>query len=529
MLKTHSNNPLFLSVLSGILVFLAFEKFNVVPLVFLFPIFFNALAFRCPSFKSAFLWGFLTSFIIMLGGFYWVTYVIHEFGYLPWSVSALLFLGFCGFGALNFPLFLGVANWIHRRFYENPSAKHRALWFAVGLPALFTIVEFFIPKLFPWYLGHCLYKQLWLIQLPEYTGSAILTFSIYSLGSVLGAVFYNTEEERVGKSVLAFPLILIAFQIVFSLVRLQSIQPDGRRLKVNLIQANIGSLEKVESEKGIKERVQFVVDRHQKITEESLQETPNPDLILWPETAMPFQLNGPTRFAEAVRALVQKWNIPLVTGAYAQSKKRAWRDHNTAFLLLPQPDHTLKIDMYYKNVLLAFGEYLPLGDTFPKLYRMFPQVGGFDVGTEQNAFTLADGTKLGVTICYESILPAFYRKTILNGVHGVINLTNDSWFGPTSEPYLHGSLTIFRAIESRVPLLRVTNTGISFAVDSTGKLSPLTPVYAPAHLNVEMPLPKEPIFTFYMRYGDWFIALLAFLLVLSTWFLYNSKHAPVSV
>lgn len=525
MYKKLSHNKLFLSLFSGVLVFLSFEKFNLVPLIFLFPLFFNALSFRCVSFKESFLWGFFTSFIIMLGGFYWITYVIHEFGYLPWSVSALLFLGFCGFGALNFPLFLALANGVQRKYFtaDLPSFS-RACWFSLGLPALFTLVEYFVPKLFPWYLGHCLYKQLWLIQMPELTGSSILTFSVYSLGSVLGAAFWNEKKYSVNKKTLVVPLCLLLLQVGYSLFRLENLPPTEKTLKVNLIQANIGSLEKVASEKGIRERVQYVVQQQQRITEDSLKQTPHPDLILWPETALPFQLNGSTEFAEIVRSSVKKWNIPLITGAYAQSKKTAWRDYNTAFLLIPQPDGQLKIDAYYKNILLAFGEYLPLGDFFPQLYRMFPQVGGFDLGTEQNAFTLSDGTKLGVTICYESIIPAFYRKTLRQGVHAVINLTNDSWFGPTSEPYLHGSLTIFRAIETRVPLFRVTNTGVSFAVEASGKLSELTPVYAPAYLNVEMKLPATPPTTFYLQYGDWFIGLLGFVLALCIALFYTKKH-----
>ena len=152
--------------------------------------------------------GFLTSFIVMLGGFYWVTYVIHEFGYLPWSISALLFLGFCGFGALNFPLFTVAAFKISERW--NPrqaSLKTQAIWQLLGLPALFTLIEWAIPKLFPWYLGHCLYHFPVLIQLSDTTGTLFLTFSLLSLGGLFTLAF-KKEPKKTALRWAVIPLTL---------------------------------------------------------------------------------------------------------------------------------------------------------------------------------------------------------------------------------------------------------------------------------------------------------------------------------
>ena len=120
---------------------------------------------------------------------------------------------------------------------------------------------------------------------------------------------------------------------------------------------------------------------------------------------------------------------------------------------------------------------------------------------------LNDGTALGITICYEAIVPSFFRKTVSHPVHGVVNLTNDSWFGPTSEPFLHGSLTVFRSLETKIPFFRVTNTGISFAVDSLGNQSHTSSVNSAEVLQVALTLPANPVPTFYMKHGDWFVLL----------------------
>jgi apolipoprotein N-acyltransferase len=533
-------SPRGLAIVAGTSLFLAFEKFGIVPLIIFFPAFFNRLTFFPLTGWQAFRIGFFTSFIIMLGGFYWVVYVLHEFGYLPWIVAGLLYLGFCGFGALNFPLFTTLARLLHRRVsWDRCSPWAVGIWFALGLPSLFTAIEWSVPKLFPWYMGHCLYKQIWLTQLAEITGTTYLTFCLYSLGSVGGLFFlpaeFLGESPRPKKTLWAIPAGLIALALGFSFYRIQISPPatDGKLLSVALIQANIGSLEKVAAEKGIGERVRHVVSSYESLTEKALAENPA-DLVIWPETAMPFQLESDKSYPREIREFVKKMRTTFIIGGYQQSPKSPVRDYNSAFLLEPSGSN-LRMEAHPKNILLAFGEYLPFGDIFPSLYLRFPQVADFDRGTTQEPFVLLDGTRLGITICYEDIVPHFYRKVISNKVHAVVNLTNDSWFGPTSEPYLHGQLTPFRSIESRVPLFRVTNTGISFAVDSLGRMTETTRVFEPQALHVSLRLPKDPPLTFYSQWGDWFIILCMLLLGLSASLLFKiqirkeSEDVSVSV
>ena len=530
MWRKLSHHKTWASVLAGAALVLSFAPIDLLPLVFLFPLLLSTVSVRAPSFGSGFRFGFLCSLIIMLGAFYWVVYVIHEFGYLPWAVSGLIFLGFCGFGALNFPIFLALASWIHRRV--NPATQPPvlvSLWFALGLPALYTIVEFLVPKLFPWYVGHFVYRFPWLMQIVELTGSTYLSFAIYSTGSVL-SLYLLSRTDRYGwwKPVWLIPLALWAIDIGFSVYRLSESPPPNRELRVALIQANIGSLEKVAAEKGIYRKVRYVLDRYKRLTSDALSANPKPELIIWPETAVPFQLASAGPLAQEIRDAVLKWQVPLIAGAYAQSRDHFDRDYNAAFLLDPKTDGTLRMDMYPKNILLAFGEYMPFGDDFPWLYKEFPQVSNFERGHTQNPFTLSDGTRLGVTICYEDIVPEFFRKVASEHVQGVVNLTNDSWFGPTSEPYQHGALSVFRAVEFRIPLMRVTNTGISFTVDTYGRMSRTTGVYKEGVLQSAVQVPLSSPETIYLKFGEWFIivctAVLATLLIL----LQKRKNVSVS-
>jgi apolipoprotein N-acyltransferase len=228
---------------------------------------------------------------------------------------------------------------------------------------------------------------------------------------------------------------------------------------------------------------------------------------------MPFSLAQPTGIASYIYRAVERWGVPLIAGAYAPPEGPPYADHNAAFLLEPVPGSPLRVSVYHKNILLAFGEYFPGGEYFPQVYEWAPQVSQFKHGTDQRIFTLQDGTRLGATICYEDISPSFFRKVANQKVHAIVNLTNDSWFGPTSEPYQHAALSVFRAIETRTPLIRVTNTGISFAVDRSGRMSQTTPVYKEGILVLDVPLGATPQTTLYLRFGEWFLALLTLGLV----------------
>jgi apolipoprotein N-acyltransferase len=106
------------------------------------------------------------------------------------------------------------------------------------------------------------------------------------------------------------------------------------------------------------------------------------------------------------------------------------------------------------------------------------------------------------------------RKVAANKVQAFVNLTNDSWFGPTSEPYLHGALSVFRTIEHRVPLARVTNTGASFVIDHLGRMGSQTQIFKPATLVQEMKLVRHSKPSFYSRFGDWVVGLLALMFIL---------------
>jgi len=215
---------------------------------------------------------------------------------------------------------------------------------------------------------------------------------------------------------------------------------------------------------------------------------------------------------EADRTAIQRgFRTPLLFGgltwAPALPGKERRQLYNTA-IMLDQRGRLL--GTYDKVYLLAFGEYMPFGETFPGLYDAFPQAGRFSAGSEVKTFTWR-GHRLGIMICYEDIMVDFTGRLADLDPNIIINVTNDAWFGKTSEPWLHLALSVFRAVENRVSLVRSTNTGISAFIDPTGRLVGATRLEDAETLVADVPMMDAR--TVYGTIGNLFASLLLITLV----------------
>jgi apolipoprotein N-acyltransferase len=130
---------------------------------------------------------------------------------------------------------------------------------------------------------------------------------------------------------------------------------------------------------------------------------------------------------------------------------------------------------YDKMHPVMFGEYVPLAETFPILYKITPLPAGLSAGAAPVAVRIADYA-VAPTICYETALPEAIRDLVhslsANGRRPdvIVNLTNDGWFWGSSELDMHLAAAIFRAIEVRTPVVIAANTGFSAAIDGSGRL-----------------------------------------------------------
>lgn len=513
--KLHASlsNPYFLCVYIAISLTLAFPLFSWPFFGVLTAAFLVLLSVEVRSLRAAFGFGFLASFLSMLGCTYWQGYVLHEFGQMSWPFATLMLLLVSGFEAFNFPVFIFCAFLLNRKLGESqPRSPWRELWFLLGLPALYVVIEFLVPKEFPWYLGETLYQLPVFVQVSELSGSISLSFLLFSIGSSLALWFLSAPR----KIYYAIPASLIAGVIIFGLVRLNQEIPSKGPFHALLVQGNIGSIEKEMAEKGAEKTVRYVFDRFESMTEAGLanRDRPRPDLIMWPETALPIFFNlKDNYYVEEIKDRVARWGVPLLTGAYTRSSDPGKLNANSAYLIIPTPESSaskVAIQTYDKNLLLPFGEFLPGTKTFPLLGKLVPEVPGLEPGNGPGAFVLG-GNRFGITICYEGLHGGFYRRAAAHGAVAVFNLTNDSWFGPTNEPWTHAGFTAFRAVENRIPLLRVANTGITYFVDDRGRIHEPTDVFRERVVYADIDLPAKVVPTLYATYGDWFVVFCFFL------------------
>jgi len=168
-----------------------------------------------------------------------------------------------------------------------------------------------------------------------------------------------------------------------------------------------------------------------------------------------------------------------------------------------------------KIFLLMFGEYIPFVETFPALRDILPKnASHFSRGQSIEIFPLShrgQEYRLGPMICYEDILPDFGRKLAVSHPHLLVNITNDSWFGDTSEPWEHMALSVYRAVEMRTDMVRAVNTGVSAFIDAKGyvyaKTYALDPKVTPKPVDglLDEVRLMEGGHTFFARYGNIFV------------------------
>lgn len=501
------HEALLFGAISGVLVGTSYIPFTPWALFFCYaPLWFFALK-SDRSWREILLAGWVTQFVLTLIGFHWIAYVSHEYGFMPWPLALLLLFIFAAGMHIYVPLSLFVGLAFSKRLNLSKGAT------VLVLASLASLFEQFWPSIFSWNLG---YPLLWihspLAQWADVVGFSGLSYLVYLMSAWVTWLLLKRDWRLVAGTGLVIGGL-------FTLLMLGGVQkqklwqnPDSE-LKALVVQANIGNAEKISAEKGVGAQ-QFIADEFFNLTREGLQAHPEAEVVVWPESAYPDILDP---FAKNRTYAFQFYNFmrgiqrPLLTGAYSKDPpgKPFRDDYNAVFLfdghaeLIGQP--------YHKTQLLIFGEYVPFGREFPILAQLNP--GGIGWGRGTGPMVLQHPKAgLGVQICYESLDPLFSASLSKEGAEILVNVTNDSWFGPHFEPYQHLYMTLARGIENRRPLLRSTNTGISTAILADGTVLQQSPLFEKWQGLYSVKFQKNPPLTFYSRFGSWLsVAIFVFL------------------
>jgi apolipoprotein N-acyltransferase len=493
-----------LAVVSGILLALAFPPFDLYPLAWfgLFPLF---IAVYEKELKASFFLGFISGMVFFIGAIYWVFHSVYFYGNIPVIPSLFIVLLLCSY----LGLYTGIFSWAFTFILRN--TRFTALLIAPVLWVTLELIRAYAFTGFPWSsLGYSQYKFLHLIQISDITG----LYGVSFLVAGMNGLFFDLLvlwPRRSRKMPLFAPgmmtvgivifLLLLIISLLYGTWRL-NIEEGGEKIRVSVIQGNI------EQEKKWDKRFQReVMNIYKRLSIKALDDSP--DIIVWPESALPFIYGYDTLLTEEFLKFQKGLGVHLVTGSVVVKDIKDERPYlsNSAILLSPEGK---VISIYDKVHLVPYGEYVPLRRFFPFIEKLVVGIGDFVAGDEYVVMK-TPFVRIAPLICYEVIFPGLVRKFVNRGADVIVTITNDAWFGKTSAPYQHFSMAVFRAVENRTPVIRAANTGISGFIDSRGRIKSKSEIFTEAILTEEVSSAKEGR-TFYTGYGD----LFAFLCIIIT-------------
>jgi apolipoprotein N-acyltransferase len=238
----------------------------------------------------------------------------------------------------------------------------------------------------------------------------------------------------------------------------------------------------------------------------------NIDMIIWPEAAIPYLYQENLKNLHSILADVLNEGSCIISGVVRKDKESE-KIYNSAVFINHLGEN---IGIYDKIHLVPFGEYIPFRSLIPTTFQnIASDIGDFEVGEKSNIVAVK-GMKLAIAICFEAVFPDFIRNK--QHIDLIVNLTNDGWFGFTSEPFQHLQIVRARAVENGIPLVRSNNYGISALFDGCGRKIAEIHINQSGYIDVHIPkkLKKQ---TLYVRYGDIPFWITIFLLALISIFM----------
>lgn len=450
--------------------------------------------------RPAFAVGWWFGFGYFLAGLWWIgSALLVEADSFAWALPlAVVGIPF----ALAF--FYGFAAVIARSLWSNDIGRIAALAFGFGLAEWLRGVLF---TGFPWNaIGYAAMPVPLLMQSVSLTGmvgmNALAVF-VFALPALLAA----RRHLRLGAALL---VVLAAAHLGFGYIRLTAPENTATQsLNVRIVQPAVDMTEKWDA--SVRDRIFAVLLGLSAKAPEPGHE--KPQLILWPETSVPFL------FAERPDALTALGDMlgdgqMLIAGVVREEGGSAAgadsRYYNSVVAIDDKGEITDAVDKVH---LVPFGEYLPFADLLGR-FGIEQLVAGpmtFAAGNERHAITLPGGVRALPFICYEVIFPDLVAVDATSA-QLIVNVTNDAWFGDTPGPYQHFRQAQIRAVENGLPLLRAANNGISAVVDPRGRIIDALAIDARGAIDAKVPIAAQAVVSAAQRRINGMLIMLLFAL-----------------
>lgn len=423
-------------------------------------------------------------------GVHWIYFSLHLFGAAIAPVAVLLTIAF----VLVMTLFPALTAWAWVGLRRDDHVQRNALLFA----SLWVAAELLRGKLmggFPWILiGYS--------QTATPLGAWAPLIGVYGIGFLLAwlsaaLVIVVVGPRRIARGLALAVLLVIPVGSVL-LDQLEWSVPRGHALRLRLVQANIP-----QEMKFSRERLENSLGLYTSLTLDSLQDI---DLVVWPETAIPTYFDQVEQTLQPFVAQLEAAEIDVLSGVFT-------RDGNSVYNSVRQLGGNQAL--YRKRHLVPFGEFMPMRFLldFAAQFIDIP-MSDLAAGAGPHEPLQLQGESIGVSICYEDVYGEEMRA-LLPASTLLVNVSNDAWFGDNLAPYQHEQKARMRAREFSRPLIRVTNTGVSSAIDERGRVLGRIAHNTRGVLDVSV-MPRTGM-TIYARTGNWPVFILSLLVILTLW------------
>jgi len=455
-------------------------------------------------------------------------------GWLGWLLT-IFYLRHVWFGlpfvaAAYGGLYLGGWLFVAALVVKNAVKKSTLLRLVIllGLSGFWVVLEWIRGWLFSGYPWLPLAASQWerpvLLQILEWTGASGLSFVLIFFNLTISTFIIELcQSLKLRNNGLAprplskywlegyLSMIFLIFGVFIFLKNLPQKENQQFVFNVGIVQPDIAP--------NLKWDQDFFWDNLRVLREESLKLKPfNPDVIIWPESAIPSPLNEDINMCLWTEGLVNEVNVPFLIGALAKEQDNKW--YNAIVEVIPE--HGLSPVYCAKRKPVPFGEYVPLREWLPFLNKVVPLDFDLTPGLNKDPLkvTINDKQwKIGGLVCYEDIFSWLARESVLRGAQFLLVVTNDAWYHAEGGAYQHAANSVIRAVEVRRPVIRCGNNGWSGWIDEYGNIryvviNDLNSIYFRGG-NV-FPIYRDTSwngkFTFYTQHGDWFVILSGFLI-----------------
>lgn len=432
------------------------------------------------SLKQVTMLSFCYGLGVYFHGISWVFVSIHTFGNTPLIAAIPLTIGFVSI----FTIIFTCQCWLSYKISRNNYA-------ALTFPVVWTLFEWVRSWIFtgcPWLLSGYSYIDTPLAGYAPLFGVYGVSFFAVLTAALIASITLSMIQPRKhhSKPLLSQPLsspasaskqiIILSIMIIsiwgigFGLTHYDWVKVnthDQNRLQVSLIQGNIP-----QDQKWVPENLQPTLDLYQQLTVQELTSTDwQPDLVIWPEAALPIMYRDAAHYLESLDEILLSHQASLITGILSTTNNDKKTLYHNSIIALGRAD-----GIYHKQKLVPFGEVYPFTESLRSIIPFYGQLNSFTPGDQDQPLLVASGHAFASYICYEVIYPDFARQQAKHADF-LLTISNDAWFGDSIAPWQHFQMTRMRALENGRFMIRGTNTGISGLIDQKGKIVSTAPQF----------------------------------------------------